>query len=501
MARWMPAEGRFPVPSHVRRSKFPRRSAVAAMLAVVSAALLLAACTTDEPASVTIPQRPKTTTTTVPGTDPLVPEEEAQVPPVQWALQVGGIGDDVLNAVASTGEHVLATGTTAGLQNPEPPRSELLLITAGTDGTLQSAETSHSGATDHGTAIAASPQAEFACGNTSGDLGTGSTGGIDLFCAPVTAERVLGPARQLGSTGDDVATGASIGGDFAEGYVSGSVTGLLPGAQDPMGRGLGGGDAVAVMVDNQGAAIWARQFGSPALDASLGVVATPAGDGIFAGYTEGDLEGPSSGGRDAWVSRFDREGIQRWVTQIGSAGTDEFTSVGTVGEARRGNELFIAGGHSDGDIDAEGPLVGNGGTDAIAAAFTTNGSLAWIAQFGGSGEDKIHAVVTDGSLAYLVGTTTSPEFGELMEGGGDGGAADGFIIAIDATNGTEVWTGRFGTAQDEVVTGATATDDGMLVVSGATRGQLAETPPAGGTDGFLIAVPLISAGGGARSMV
>lgn len=491
------------MPSHDRRSPVAHRRALAVLLTGLGLVVLAVSCTTDEPASVTMPQRPKTTTTTTttPGTAPLVPEDESQLPPVAWILQVGGPGDDVLNAAASAADRVVATGATAGLQNLEPARSEMLLITAGTDGELRNAQTSHSGASDYGTAIAASPDAQFACGNTSGNFGSGTAGGLDLFCGAVTPEGAPAPPRQLGSNGDDVATGASIGGNSTEGYVSGSIAGLLPGAQDPMGRGLGAGDAVAVLVDAQGSAIWARQFGTPVLDAALGVVATPAGDGIFVGYTEGDLEGPSSGGRDAWVSRFDREGIQRWATQLGSAGTDEFTAVGTVGEARRGNELFIAGGFSDGDIDAEGPLVGMGGTDAIAAAFTTNGSLGWMAQFGGEGEDRIQSVVTDGSIAYLIGTTTSADFGTLLDGGGEGGGADGFVVAIDATNGAEIWSGRFGSPEDEVVTGGTTTDDGMLVISGSTRGQMGETPPGGGSDGFLLAVPLIGAGGGARSMV
>ena len=63
------------------------------------------------------------------------------------------------------------------------------------------------------------------------------------------------------------------------------------------------------------------------------------------------------------------------------------------------------------------------------------------------------------------------------------------------------WVAQFGSTGDEVVTGMTRTESGLIVVSGSTTGQLGTTPPAGGTDGFLVAFPLSSAGGGAASSV
>ncbi len=60
---------------------------------------------------------------------------------------------------------------------------------------------------------------------------------------------------------------------------------------------------------------------------------------------------------------------------------------------------------------------------------------------------------------------------------------------------------RFGSELDERVSGISTTEDGLVVVSGTTAGQLGEDPPSGGSDGFLIAFPLAASGGGAASSV
>ena len=120
--------------------------------------------------------------------------------------------------------------------------------------------------------------------------------------------------------------------------------------------------------------------------------------------------------------------------------------------------------------------------------------------------------MADGSTVYVAGTTQTVAvardgstaqigLGELDPSVGPGGLADGFLAALDATTGEVRWIVRLGTAQDESVTGMTTTEDGLLVISGSTGGQIAGTPPAGGLDGFLLAFTLPSSGGGAANSV
>ena len=45
----------------------------------------------------------------------------------------------------------------------------------------------------------------------------------------------------------------------------------------------------------------------------------------------------------------------------------------------------------------------------------------------------------------------------------------------------------------------TVTEDGLVVISGQTTGDLGDNTNAGGSDGFLIAFPLPTAGGSVAS--
>ena len=340
-----------------------------------------------------------------------------------------------------------------------------------------------------------------ACGVTDGAFGVATAGGQDAWCAPTDDTGALGEVQQLGGPDAERITGVALAAEEPTGYASGMLSGRLPSAEDPSGGGLGAGDALALQTDDTGRPLWARQFGTRFEDGALGVTATADGDGVFVGYTDGDLEGASNGGRDAWISRFDTTGKQRWVTQIGSGGSDTFTCVTTTGEARRGTEQFIAGGTTDGDLDGAGPGVAVGGSDAVVGSFGTDGTLLWTAQFGSSATESVTGIVADGATVYVTGTTDGG-FGTLLEeDGGPGGATDIFLAAIDAPSGEVLWSSRFGTEADDSSHGITTTEDGLLVIAGSTLGQFADTPPNGGVDGILVAFPLASAGGGAASSV
>jgi hypothetical protein len=470
-------------------------AATAATLGLIAAGCGLGR---DEPATVTMPEMNTTTTTTSP--ERLAPRPEAEPLPVAWIVQVGGPGDDRLLALTGSDAVVVAVGDTAGLSDsPTTGGTDLLFATIGTNGELSALTTSGSASDDMAAGVAADGTV-LACGTTSGDLGASSGGSQDAWCAPVDDEGNTGAATQLGGPDAEQATGVGSSVGIGHFYVSGALSGLLPGAQDPSGRGLGNGDALMLQVDPQGRPVWARQFGTAFEDGAAAVVGNSDGDGIVVGFTDGDLEGPSKGGRDSFISRFDPSGNQRWTTQLGSSGTDSLSAVTVTGEARQGNELFVAAGVTDADIDAEGPALNAGLNDAFVAAVGSDGGLQWITQFGSAFEETVAGVAADGDTIYVTGST-GDDFGDLLEDGGPGGARDGFLAALDAATGDVLWVSRFGSSGDETMTGLATTEDGLLVASGITTGQMGAEPGAGGTDGFVIAFPLATAGGGAASSV
>jgi hypothetical protein len=71
------------------------------------------------------------------------------------------------------------------------------------------------------------------------------------------------------------------------------------------------------------------------------------------GSTRGNLGGPSSGGIDAWIARFDGSGNQVWINQLGTLDNDHATAAATDGAGG----LFASGTTNS---DLGGP---NAGTD------------------------------------------------------------------------------------------------------------------------------------------
>jgi hypothetical protein len=555
----------------------------AAALAVTSL-IGLSACSfnTEEPATVTLPEHGTTTSTTptsLPPDQGAAAEPEAP-PKLAWALQVGGVGEDVLNGVAGVDTSVVAVGSTSqGVEQPAVGGTDVLSVTVDSEGAIQSTDQFGTTGDESAAGVAASGTGSLACGSTTGLLGaisgSGNSGGAaggasggasgegvpgaanDVWCAPLPSSASQ-QVTQLGGSGEDRITGVALPQGPAQpksnlpdaadvvGFASGVVDGYFPGAEDPAGRGLGAGDALAVRVNADGTALWARQFGTSATDAALGVC-TVAEDGIFVGFTDGDLEGRSKGLRDAWISRIDSKGVQRWITQFGGAGTEEFRAVATSGDARQGTERFIAVGSTDGDIDQSGPLANSGSTDTMITAFASDGTIRWATQLGSEFEDVATAVTADGDNIYVAGTTRSGlntaggaaqddtaggaaqddtaggaaqddtaggaaqddtagapgliGLGDLNEEIGPGGGTDTFLASLDAETGEVRWVTRMGSAADEITTGLSTTEGGLLVLSGTTTGQVASTPPAGGTDGFLLAFQLPKSGGAAASSV
>ncbi|MEX0768671.1 MAG: hypothetical protein WD029_09385, partial [Microthrixaceae bacterium] len=183
------------------------------------------------------------------------------------------------------------------------------------------------------------------------------------------------------------------------------------------------------------------------------------------------------------------------------------------GDARQGTVQFVAVGSTDGDIDQSGPLALSGRTDAIITSFASDGSINWATQLGSEFEDVATAVTADGQNIYVAGTTrnsdssaaTEPDalvgLGDLNPEIGPGGGTDSFLAALDVQTGQVRWITRMGSAADESTTGLATTEEGLLVLSGITAGQVSSTPPAGRTDGFLLAFQLPTSGGAAASSI
>ena len=477
---------------------------------IVTAAVVVAACSGDDDAATTT----TSTTTTAPGstTTPSTTEPpgsagssaaDRHTPLARsWTVQVGGAGNDALAALTGRDDAVVAVGSTdAGVSKPTVGGTDVLAVTvAAADGAVRATSQAGSAGSDAATAVAGTESGSLICGSTDGSLGGDVGGGTDGYCTVMSVAGTINPATQDGGRDDDRFTGVSFDDEAGHGYLVGSTRGLFPGAQDPTGGGLGEGDVLFSRIDDRGERAWTRQFGSDGTDRGTATTIAPDGDGVVIGTTDGVLRGTSAGGTDGFVARFDQSGNPRWLNQFGSNGVDLPSAVALGGDAARGTETIEVTGSTTGT--AGGPIAG--ASDVIVASFASGGDRRWLTQTGSAAADVGAGIVVDGSTTYVAGTTagtmTAAE-GQTGDPVAAVGARDAFLAAFDTETGALLWVTQFGSPGNDDVSGLTRTEDGHLILSGTTDGQVGETPSAGGTDGFLAAFELPSSGGASASKV
>lgn len=125
--------------------------------------------------------------------------------------------------------------------------------------------------------------------------------------------------------------------NFSTGYTqefwqdaAGSSTGLFTVGQSngsPAGTNQGGIDAVVFKYDLSGNVLWKKQIGSPANDAANDVAVNPSGQVYVLGGTDNKVGNVSYGSRDVFVTRYDADGKNQKIVQLGGAGYDNAVDI------------------------------------------------------------------------------------------------------------------------------------------------------------------------------
>lgn len=327
-------------------------------------------------------------------------------------------------------------------------------------------------------------------------------------------------SRQLGTDGADGALGVSADG-FGNVYISGFTRGSLGGPN------AGSGDAFVSKFDAAGNLLWARQLGTAENDVSFAVSADALGNVYISGATEGDLDGPNIGTVDAFVSKYDANGVLKWTRQLGNTfddlswgvSADDAGNVYITGQSfggllepqEAGSDGFVSKFDAAGNllwtreprtsyrdilygvsVDRQGNVYATGETagafdqstnagqlDAILIKLDDHGGRRWIRQFGTPGVDQSFGVAADDfGNVYVAGGTN----GNL--GGPNAGGYDAFVRGYDAV-GSLRWTTQFGTAGFEQCNGIVTDGLGNVFVSGFTEGDLSGGPGTGPYQAFI----------------
>lgn len=276
-------------------------------------------------------------------------------------------------------------------------------------------------------------------------------------------------AELLGTSGDDRAGGVLPLDD-------GTVVGLNVGAAYADVPYAGAMDVVLERRAADGSVTWLHALATAANDRAYGIVAGSGGGVITAGYTRGDLDGahPTGASDDAFVAGIDAAGVRTWTTQFGDpAAADRIYAVASDGAGG----AFVAG-YTSGSVD--GPSAGD--KDALVAHVTADGTLAWITQLGGTGEDKALAIAPAPDGGVYVGGVA----GGAMPGATSAGGLDGWTARLTAA-GDVTWLNQHGTGDTDQVSGMAVRGDGTVIAVGHTGGQLGATA-FGDKDAFVLAL-------------
>ena len=258
---------------------------------------------------------------------------------------------------------------------------------------------------------------------------------------------------QLGTAGIDFSFGVTTDSQGNIYQVGGTSSNLA-------GDNFGGNDIFLRKLDSSGEELFVQQFGTVRPETAFSV-AVDSNDNVFvSGVTVGDLGAPNAGQNDAWIAKFDQNGNQQWIQQLGSSQRDN--SFGGSLAVDSSNNLIL-GGYTLGDLG--GSNAGEG-PDLWTAKFDNDGNELWRIQFGTSEFDELIGVATDREdNIFMTGWT----IGDL--GGSNAGLYDAWIAKYDR-DGNQLWIDQFGTGDFEFSYGVATDSEGNVYATGYTLGDL-----------------------------
>ena len=223
----------------------------------------------------------------------------------------------------------------------------------------------------------------------------------DAFVSKFDASGTLHWTQQLGPNRQDQNNGVSADG-LGGVYVSGRSEEVIDGALNR--------DAFVAKYDSDGEIQWTRRLDASAEDTSNAVAADNLGNVFITGFTEGSLDGTNAGERDAYLTKYDSDGMLLWSRQLGTSMRDagRGVAVDSLGNA------FITGG-------TEGSLEGTnaGDRDAFLTKYDSNGTLQWTQQIGTSNFEVSNGLSVDGIGNVFISGVTGGNLGGVSAGGGD----------------------------------------------------------------------------------
>jgi Beta-propeller repeat len=287
-------------------------------------------------------------------------------------------------------------------------------------------------------------------GTTTGTLFGTNQGLGDAWVEKYNTNGTLVWGRQFGSSGDE-SNFASATDKNGNTYLAGGTSGNLFGTKQTEA------DVWVAKYDTNGNRLWGRQFtAGGVVSGAFGIDLDAAGNVYLSGIaiknnTRTDIFNFAVQD-DSWVSKFDTNGNQQWITPIKNPGatfpfdiTPFFDESYDLTVDKDANSIAV--GWTQGLVRESDPSRQLLKYDAWVSKVNTAGQVQWVQQLGSinQGLDFAWGVDTDsqGNI-YVTGWTT----GTFGVSSGQTGARDIWITKL-RPDGSQVWAKQFGSPDDD----------------------------------------------------
>jgi GEVED domain/Beta-propeller repeat len=305
--------------------------------------------------------------------------------------------------------------------------------------------------------------------------------------------------------GDDEDEAFSVATDPAGNvYIAGTTRGetgiATPGSHRP--NYSDGREAFLVKFNSSGVRQWGTYYGDEDDDYGMAVATDALGNVYLVGYTDSPTSIATAGSHqpalnnneDAFIVKFNTNGVRQWASYYGGSAADFGFSVATDAT----NNVYLAG-ITEGSttLGTAGAFDNtyNGARDQFLVKFNSSGVRQWATYHGGTLTELEATVTTDAvGNVFLTGQTRSTT-GIATAGAAQvalGGLEDAFLAKF-STTGARLWGTYVGGLDSEDQASVACDPEGNVHVCGTTGSENAiafgtyhQGFRAGGKDGYLM---------------